>query len=58
MNEKLADQDQYEKEINELKSYLEEEVEANKELSQSNQKYIEYIQELESKIKKQNQKNQ
>lgn len=58
MNEKLADQDQYEKEINELKSYLEEEVEANKELSQSNQKYIEYIQELESKIKKQNQRNQ
>lgn len=52
MNEKLGEQDQYEREIESLKNYLEEEVQENKELSESNQKYVEYIEELEDKLKK------
>ena len=52
LNNQLANQDDLEQEASELKGYLEEEVEANKQLSESNQKYLEYIDELEDKLKK------
>lgn len=43
LNGELADQEDYEQELSELKGYLEEEVQANEELTKSNQKYLEYI---------------
>ncbi len=52
LNEQVNMQNDYEKEIRQLRRYLEEEVENNKELSDANQNYIEYIESLEEKFKK------
>ena len=49
-------QSDYEKEIRQLRRYLEEQVENNKELADANQNYIEYIQSLQDKFKKEQEK--
>lgn len=48
---KVINQEDLEHENRELKKYLEEELEQNKQLSEENQKYEEIVEELEEKIK-------
>ena len=57
-NSQIINQDEMEKENEELKKYLEEEIEQNKEISDENQKYQDIVESLEDKIKSQNQRYQ
>ena len=49
-------QNDYEKEIRELRRYLEQEVETNKEITETNQNYIQYIESLEEKTRQDEEK--